>query len=150
MAAVTAVAGERGGHHGTKAADTSRARPAPRPGLVAGSPSTTSGNVANGPSTTLLRRQRPVHHAGERSQRAIGLPGIREVPRIWGYRTSVIQPNYPPGAPASGWTISRHNPRILQVASAWIEAWGPGDSRARRIIILYQDKRMRAAGPVPN
>jgi hypothetical protein len=72
MAAVTE---ERGGHYGTKAADTSRARPAPRPGCVVGGPSTTLGvvggpsttlgNVVNGPSTTLLCSQRPIHHVGE-------------------------------------------------------------------------------------
>jgi hypothetical protein len=84
VTAVTAVTGERGGYYGTKAADTSRARPAPRPGLAVGGPSTTSGNVVNGPSTTLLCSQRPVHHVRERSQRAIDLPGIRKAPGIWG------------------------------------------------------------------
>jgi hypothetical protein len=84
MTAVTAATGERDGRYGTKAADTSRARPARRPGFVVGGPSTTLRNVANGPSTTLLRSQRPVHHVGERGQRAIDLPGIREAPCIWG------------------------------------------------------------------
>jgi hypothetical protein len=87
MAAVTAVAGERGGHYGMKAADTSRACPARRPGFAAGGPSITLRNVVNGPSTTLLCSQRPIHHVGERSQRAIDLPGIREAPSIWGWGT---------------------------------------------------------------